>query len=103
MTGIFCGVTRPAPVQEVVELYVGFPHAAVDRPAKLLRGFTKVALGRGEKKTVTFTLHASDLAYYDPEAAAWRVEPVGHEVLVGGSSRPADLLKASFRVTGASK
>jgi beta-glucosidase len=74
----------------------------VDRPAKLLRGFTKVALGPGEKKTVAFTLHASDLAYYDPEAAAWRVEPVGYEVLVGGSSRPADLLKASFRVSGAS-
>jgi len=87
--------------EEVVELYVGFPRAKVDRPIKLLRGFTKVALGPGEKKTVTFTVRASDLAYYDPEAAAWRVEPVEHEVLVGGSSRPADLLKASFHVTGA--
>jgi len=84
----------------VVELYVGFPHARVDRPVKLLRGFTKVALGPGEKKTVTFTVRASDLAYYDPEASAWRVEPVEHEILVGGSSRPADVLKASFRVTG---
>ena len=87
--------------EEVVELYAGFPHAGVDRPAKLLRGFTKVALGWGEKKTVAFTLRASDLAYYDLEANRWRVEPVRHEVLVGGSSRPADLLKASFRVTGA--
>jgi len=87
--------------EEVVELYVGFPHAGVDRPLKLLRGFTKVALGRGEKKTVAFTLRARDLAYYDPQAGRWRVEPVSHEVLVGGSSRPADLLKASFRVTAA--
>jgi len=87
--------------EEVVELYVGFPHAKVDRPVKLLRGFTKVALGPGEKKTVTFTVRASDLAYYDPEASAWRVESVEHEILVGGSSRPADLLKASFRITEA--
>jgi beta-glucosidase len=89
--------------EEVVELYVGFPHARVDRPPKLLRGFTKLALAPGERKTVAFTLHASDLAYYDPEAAAWRVEPVGYEVLVGGSSRPADLLKASFRVSPISR
>jgi beta-glucosidase len=86
--------------EEVVELYVGFPHAEVDRPVKLLHGFAKAALGPGEKKTVTFTVRASDLAYYDPEASAWRVELVEHEILVGGSSRPADLLKASFHVTG---
>jgi beta-glucosidase len=93
--------TGPRAGKEVVELYAGFPHARVDRPVKLLRGFTKAALAPGEKKTVAFTVHASDLAYYDPQAAAWRVEPVEHEILVGGSSRPADLLKATFRVTGA--
>jgi len=73
----------------------------VDRPVKLLRGFTKVALGRAEKETVKFTVRARDLAYYDPKSSAWRVEPVEHEILVGGSSRPADLLKASFHITGA--
>jgi hypothetical protein len=62
-------------------------------------GFSKVLLSPGEKKSVTFILHARDLAYYDPESSAWRVEPVLHQILVGGSSRPADLLQATFGVT----
>jgi beta-glucosidase len=84
---------------EVVQLYVGFPNAKVDRPVKLLRGFSKILLSSGEKKSVTFTLRARDLAYYDPESSAWRVEPVLHQILVGGSSRPSDLLEATFGVT----
>jgi len=84
--------------EEVVQLYVGFPNAKVDRPVKLLRGFDKIPLSSGEKKSVTFTLHARDLAYYDPASSAWRVEPVAHQVLVGGSSRVSDLLSATFRI-----
>lgn len=84
--------------EEVVQLYVGFPNAGVDRPVKLLRGFSKILLSPGEKKSVTFTVHARDLAYYDPQSSIWRVEPVVHQILVGGSSRPADLLQATFSI-----
>jgi beta-glucosidase len=86
--------------EEIVQLYVGFPDAKVDRPVKLLRGFSKVQLAPGERKCVTFTLHARDLAYCDPESSAWHVEPVAHQILVGGSSRSSDLLQATFRITG---
>jgi beta-glucosidase len=85
--------------EEVVQLYVGFPASAVDRPVKLLRGFDKVALDPGETRTVRFTLRARDLAYWDTAAGAFRVEAAPYEVLVGGSSRPADLLAAPFRVS----
>jgi beta-glucosidase len=68
----------------------------VDRPVKLLRGFARIALSPGEKKTVAFTVRARDLAWYDSDSSAWRVEPVEHQVLVGSSSRTADLLEASF-------
>jgi beta-glucosidase len=68
----------------------------VDRPVKLLRGFSRIALSPGEKKTVAFTVRARDLAWYDPDSSAWRVEPVEHHVLVGGSSRTADLLQGTF-------
>jgi beta-glucosidase len=91
--------TGPRSGEEVVQLYVGFPNAKVDRPVKLLRGFARVALSPGEKKTVAFTVRAKDLAYYDPDSSAWRVEPVEHHVLVGGSSRTADSLQATFRIT----
>ncbi|HSD65526.1 MAG TPA: glycoside hydrolase family 3 C-terminal domain-containing protein [Vicinamibacteria bacterium] len=86
--------------EEVVQLYVGFPGSKVDRPVKLLRGFEKVALAPGETRRVSLAVKARDLAYYDAGARAWVVEPVEYTVFVGGSSRPADLLRASFRVAG---
>lgn len=35
---------------EVVQMYVGFSHSKVDRPVKILRGFTRVALNREKKR-----------------------------------------------------
>jgi beta-glucosidase len=84
--------------EEVVQLYAGFPKSAVERPKKVLRGFLKVSLAAGEKRTVPFRLAAADLAYYDVAAHAWRVEPTEYTVEVGGSSRPQDLVTAIFRV-----
>ena len=84
--------------EEVVQLYVGFPSSRVDRPVKLLRGFEKVALDAGETKRVTFTVPVGGLAYYDVGAKAWVVERQPHSVSVGGSSRAADLLTATFQV-----
>ncbi len=83
---------------EVVQLYVGFPASALDRPRKLLRGFERVPLAPGETRTVTFRVPSSGLAYWDAAAKAWRVEPVRHDVYVGGSSRSSDLLAAGFTV-----
>jgi beta-glucosidase len=86
------------PGEEVVELYAGFPHPAVDRPVKLLRGFEKVGLSAGETRTVRFALRAADLAYYDAVSHSWRIEPTDYTVLVGGSSRAADLQSVGLRV-----
>jgi beta-glucosidase len=85
--------------EEVAQLYVGFPNAKVDRPVKLLRGFTRVSLAPGETKRVTFPVRVKDLAAWDPAARAWVVERTEHTVLVGGSSRATDLLAASFTVS----
>jgi beta-glucosidase len=85
--------------EEVVQLYVGFPAAKVDRPLKLLRGFEKVALGAGETKRVRLAVRARDLAYWDVGSRSWKVERATYTVLVGPSSRAADLLSASFDVT----
>jgi beta-glucosidase len=85
--------------EEVVQLYVGFPAAKVDRPLKLLRGFEKVALGAGETKRVRLAVRARDLAYWDVGSRSWKVERATYTALVGPSSRAADLLSASFDVT----
>jgi beta-glucosidase len=87
--------------EAVVQLYVGFPGATVDRPVKLLRGFDKLALAAGQTRRVTFSLPVKDLAYYDVATAAWVVERGLHSVLIGPSSRPAELLQAQLRVTDA--
>jgi len=85
--------------EEIVQLYVGFPGAKVDRPVKLLRGFEKVRLAPEETKRVTIRVMVKELAYYDTGRKAWAVERMEYPVYVGGSSRMADLLSASFKVT----
>ena len=72
---------------EVVQLYVRDLEASVPRPAKELKGFSKVSLKPGEKKQVVFTLDKSSLAFYDVTNKGWTVEPGKFEVLVGSSSR----------------
>jgi beta-glucosidase len=86
---------------EVVQLYVGFEGSKVERPVKLLRAFTKVRLAPGETKTVPLHVAARDVAWYNAGNQAWEVEPITYSVLVGPSSRDADLLKSSFTVTAA--
>jgi beta-glucosidase len=84
--------------EEVVQLYIGFEDSKVERPVKLLRAFDKVALEPGETKTVPLSVEVKDLAWYNPDAGAWEIEPMVYSVLVGPSSRTEDLLTAPFTV-----
>jgi beta-glucosidase len=84
--------------EEIAQLYVGFSGSEVDRPLKLLRGFEKVALAPGETRRIRIPVRVGDLAYYDTPQARWVVERMPYAVLVGPSSRRADLLMASFTV-----
>ena len=73
--------------KEVVQLYVSDPESSLQRPVKELKGFTKVSLGPGESKTVTFTLEARDFAYYDPRQQDWIAESGEFAILLAASSR----------------
>ncbi len=84
---------------EVVQLYVRYPESVVARPNEDLRGFARVSLGPGEIRTVRMRLPAAALAYWNPNAGAWRLETTPVELAVGASS--ADLrLRTTLRVTG---
>lgn len=50
---------------EVSQLYVQDKIASVTRPVKELKRFTRVTLKPGEKKTVTFELPVSELAFWN--------------------------------------
>jgi len=83
---------------EVVQLYVRDVEASLTRPVKELRGFARVSLEPGQARSVTFTLHAEQLAYVDVPGR-WLVEPGEFRLLLGTSS--ADLpLAASLNVVG---
>ena len=80
--------------EEVVQLYVGAPDSAVDRPMKLLRGFQRVYLKPGEKRRLSFQVPFQALAWYNPEKALWELEKTRYVVYVGPSSRRDDLITA---------
>ncbi|MGH2967869.1 MAG: glycoside hydrolase family 3 C-terminal domain-containing protein, partial [Solirubrobacteraceae bacterium] len=80
---------------EVVQLYLNDPVASISQPVRRLRGFERVTLERGEKRTVTFTLDRSDFGFYD-NRGKFVVEPGTIDVYAGNSSSAE--LKRSFTV-----
>ena len=72
---------------EVVQLYMGDPVSSVQRPLKELKGFEKVYLEPGQKRTVTFTLTDEDLSFWDEGTRRWASEAGEFDILVGSSSR----------------
>ena len=84
---------------EVVQLYVRDDVGSVTRPVMQLRGFQRVTLAPGERKTISFSLSVKDFAFYD--LAMRRVaEPGSFHVYVGPNSR--DVQSATFTLRGTS-
>ncbi len=84
--------------EEIIQVYIGFSKSKIDRPVKLLRGFKKIWLTPGEKKTASFEIKTADLSYYDVLSGCWMVELMEHEVFAGKSSVEEDLPGAVFTV-----
>jgi beta-glucosidase len=70
---------------EVAQLYTRDPAASLTRPVRELKGFQRVALKPGEAQTVTFTLPARELGFFN-EDGVFIVEPGQFHVWIGGSS-----------------
>ncbi|TVR62384.1 MAG: glycosyl hydrolase [Gemmatimonadales bacterium] len=80
---------------EVVQLYVRDPVASVTRPVRELKGFRRVALEAGARRTVTFPLPAAALAFPGRDMQPV-VEPGEIQVWVGGDAHTA--LGAAFEI-----
>ncbi len=72
--------------KEVVQLYVSDKTGTEVRPVKELKGFEKVELKSGEKKTVTMELDYRSFAYYSTEINDWFAPGGKYEIMVGNSS-----------------
>jgi beta-glucosidase len=71
---------------EVVQLYTHQRAGSASRPRRELKGFVRVPLAAGEKRTVTLTLHASDLGFWSPQTHQWAVEPGLFDLWMGEDS-----------------
>ncbi len=77
---------------DVVQLYLKDDISTVTTYEYDLRGFDRVTLNPGEKKTITFTLQPDDLALLDKNMN-WTVEPGTFQVWIGTSSQDIKLKK----------
>ena len=80
---------------EVVQLYVRDMVASVARPEHILLGFARISLEAGQTRKITFTVHPSRLAFYNPQMH-FVTEPGDFSFSVGASS--ADI-RASKTIT----
>ena len=76
---------------DVAQVYVGDTHSPVPRPAKELKGFTKVFLRPGETRRVSVALDARAFSFYDVDNKRWRAEPGEFDIYVARSSAQIEL------------
>ncbi len=91
--------TGARPVRETVQVYVSDTVTSVSWTDKELKGYRQVDVAPGQSVVVELDLPVADCTIVN-QAGNRVVEPGGFELLVGPSSRDADLLRAPFSVTG---
>lgn len=82
---------------ETVQMYIRDVFSSATRPVKELKGFRRIVLNPGETRTITFEITPELLAFYDARME-YIVEPGDFEIMVGNSSRDADLQKVVLAV-----
>lgn len=83
--------------EEVIQLYVKHLNSKVERPLQELKAFKRVAIKAGETKTVSLTIRAKDLEYWNTTKQRFELEPENIEILAGGSS-DATVLKKQIMI-----
>jgi beta-glucosidase len=68
---------------EVVQVYIHQKAGSASRPVRELKGFEKVWLKPGEKKTVHVTLGKSELSYWSAQSKGWVQEAENFDLWVG--------------------
>jgi len=83
--------------EEVAQLYIHQRSGSASRPVRELKGFERVVLAPGEKKTVRFTLGKTELTYWSSATRGWVQEPATFDVWAGGDSTTS--LQTKFQIT----
>ena len=88
--------TGPVAGDEVVQLYIHQRAGSTSRPIRELKGFERITLQPGQKKTVRFTLAKTELTYWSSSKRDWVEETEEFDVWVGVDSTAKE--HATFRV-----
>ena len=83
--------------EEVVQLYTHQRAGSASRPVRELKGFTKVGLKPGEKRTVTLQLDTNDLGFWSPQTHHWSIEPGTFDLWAGNDATAKE--HTTFTVT----
>lgn len=87
------------PGDEIAQLYIASRNSKVYRPKKELKGFEKVHLESGQRKTVTIELDDKAFRYYNTETGSFEVEGGSYDIFIGASS--ADMrLRSTVQIDG---
>jgi beta-glucosidase len=81
--------------EEIVQLYISDVTASRVRPVKELKGYSKVSLQPGERKTVSLELETKHLGFYNNEME-YVIEPGLFKVYIGPNSKEGQ--EAEFTV-----
>jgi beta-glucosidase len=79
---------------DVSELYIGEDHPVVPRPAKELKGFTRVDLQPGQTRRVKVVLDNRAFSYFDMKTREWQVQPGQFHIFIGRSVEENELTGA---------
>ncbi|MCC6263647.1 MAG: glycoside hydrolase family 3 C-terminal domain-containing protein [Bryobacterales bacterium] len=82
--------------EEVAQLYIRDLVASVARPVRELKGFSRIRLNPGEKRTVSFTLTPRDLSFYN-ESMELVTEPGEFQAWIAPDSASGSDVRFRFR------
>ena len=71
---------------EVIQIYVGSDNKEKDRPVKVLKGFRRVSVKKGETVTAEADVLLDDIKFYKPEDGSWELDSA-YTVYVGTDSK----------------
>ena len=81
---------------EVVQFYIRDMVGSIARPVQELKGFERISLKPGESRTVTFTINADLLKFYNKDLE-YVCEPGQFEAMIGPNSRDVQRLPFTLR------
>ncbi len=82
--------------EEVAQLYIRDPVASVARPVRELKGFSRIRLNPGEKRTASFTLTPRELSLYN-ESMELVTEPGEFQAWIAPDSASGRDVRFRFR------